>query len=67
MGHCLLDDLLRRYGIGAQRVQVTIGRPAETLVEFTRDIRASLVVMGALSKGALESLLIGHTAEKGPR
>ena len=41
-----------------------MGRPAETLVEFTRDIGASLVVMGAVSKGALELLLIGNTAEK---
>ncbi len=62
--YALLDDLLRRYGIGAQRVHLTVGRPTETLVEFTRDIGASLVVMGAVSKGALELLLIGNTAEK---
>jgi universal stress protein E len=60
----LLDDLLRRYGIGTQRVHLTIGRPTETLVEFARDIGASLVVMGAVSKGPLELLLIGNTAEK---
>lgn len=60
----LLDDLLRRYGIGAQRVHLSVGRPAETLLAFSRDIGASLVVMGAVSKGALELLLIGNTAEK---
>lgn len=60
----LLNDLLRRYGIGAERVHLTVGRSTETLVEFTRDIGASLVVMGAVSKGALELLLIGNTAEK---
>ncbi len=60
----LLDELLRRYGIRAERVHLAVGRPADTLVEFARDIGASLVVMGAVSKGALELLLIGNTAEK---
>ncbi len=60
----LLDDLLRRHGIGVQRVHLAVGRPADTLVELAREIGASLMVMGAVSKGALELLLIGNTAEK---
>jgi len=31
---------------------------------LTRDIGATLLVMGVVSKGALELLLIGNTAEK---
>ncbi|ADJ28081.1 universal stress protein [Nitrosococcus watsonii] len=60
----LLNKLLRPYGIGTQRVHVFEGGPAETLLSFAQEIKASLVVMGAVSKGTLGNLLIGNTAEK---
>ena len=40
------------------------GNPSNTLVPFANEINASLVVMGAVSKGILETLFIGNTAER---
>lgn len=62
--HNLVEDLIRRFGIGYERVHYAVGSPADTLPEFARALQASLVVMGAVSKGALELLFIGNTAEK---
>lgn len=59
-----LDELLRPYGIGRQRVHVVSVRPERTIARFVQKMDASLVVMGAVSKGALETLFIGNTAEK---
>lgn len=60
----LLHGLLRPYGIGVQRLHIVEGRPADALQALATKINASLVVMGAVSKGTLENLLIGNTAEK---
>jgi len=60
----LVEDLIRRFGIGCQRVHYAVGNPADTLPEFARALQASLVVMGAVSKGTLELLFIGNTAER---
>lgn len=60
----LLDELLRPYGINPQRIHILTGMPDKTLVQYAEEIEASLVVMGAVSKGALGNLLIGNTAEK---
>jgi universal stress protein E len=60
----LVDDLLRPYRLGGQRVHLAEGRPEKTLVPFAEELAASLVVMGAVSRGALGSLLIGNTAER---
>lgn len=60
----LVEDLIRRFGIGCSRVHYAVGRPAETLPAFASAMQASLVVIGGVAKGALESLFIGNTAEK---
>ena len=60
----LLEELLRPYGINPQRIHIVTGMPDKTLFQFAEEIEASLVVMGAVSKGALGNLLIGNTAEK---
>jgi universal stress protein E len=60
----LVEDLLRRFGIGSHKVHLALGKPSETLPAFAREVEASLVVMGVVSKGTLERLLIGNTAEK---
>lgn len=60
----LLDELLRPYGIGRQRVHVVGGRPERTIARFVQKMDASLVVMSAVSKGALGTLFIGNTAKK---
>ncbi len=60
----LLEELLRPYGIASRRIHIVTGLPDKTLIQFAEEIEASLVVMGAVSKGALGNLLIGNTAEK---
>jgi universal stress protein E len=60
----LVEDLVRPYGISGRRLHFLTGRPAKTLVPFIQELDADLVVMGAVSKGALEALLIGNTAER---
>ncbi|KFI22987.1 universal stress protein [Nitrosococcus oceani] len=60
----LLNELLKPYGIGSQRIHILEGGSAETLLSFAQETNASLVVMGAVSKGTLGNLLIGNTAEK---
>ncbi|MGH8570770.1 MAG: universal stress protein, partial [Gammaproteobacteria bacterium] len=60
----LVEDLIRRFGLGDSRVHYAVGRPAKTLPPFASAMQASLVVMGAVAKGLLESLFIGNTAEK---
>lgn len=60
----LLRELLKPYGCGEGRVHMVAGKPSKTLVPFANEINASLVVMGAVSKGILETLFIGNTAER---
>jgi universal stress protein E len=60
----LLNELLRPYGIGMQRTHIVEGKPGDALQSFVKEVSASLIVMGAVSKGALEDLFIGNTAEK---
>ncbi|MFH0341352.1 MAG: universal stress protein [Chromatiales bacterium] len=60
----LVEDLIRRFGIGDSRVHYAVGWPTETLPAFASAIQASLVVMGAVAKGTLELLFMGNTAEK---
>lgn len=50
--------------VGEGRVHMIAGKPSKTLVPFANEINASLVVMGAVSKGILETLFIGNTAER---
>lgn len=59
-----VENLLRPYGIGQRRVHLKAGNPARTLLPFVEELDASLVVMGAVSKGAFKTLLIGNTAER---
>jgi universal stress protein E len=60
----LVTGLIRPYGVGEQRLHIVHGQPAHTLLPVVESLRADLVVMGAVSKGALETLFVGHTAEK---
>ncbi len=60
----LVQNLIRRFGIGYSRVHYAVGKPAKTLPAFASAMQASLVVMGAVAKGTLESLFLGNTAEK---
>ncbi|MGH8580528.1 MAG: universal stress protein [Gammaproteobacteria bacterium] len=60
----LLGGLIRPYGVSEQRLHIVHGQPTHTLLPVVEQLGADLVVMGAVSKGTLETLFVGHTAEK---
>ena len=55
---------LRATKIPPSRRHLRIGAPAHELVACAAQIRATLVVMGAVSRSRLERLFIGSTAEQ---
>lgn len=59
-----VNHVLQLVGLQPQAVQLREGAPAEAIIESTRELRASLLVMGALSRSGIERLLIGNTAER---
>jgi universal stress protein E len=60
----VIDRLAARAGIPPKRRHVHMGDVAEELRAAERQTRASLVVMGAVSRSALARLFIGNTAER---
>jgi universal stress protein E len=64
----MLRDELRRLAdrthIPESNRIVAAGDPASVLPRLVRKHRASLVVMGAVSRSAVRRLFIGHTAER---
>jgi universal stress protein E len=59
-----LGRLSQRYRIPARNRLIVAGDPAFALPRVVRKHRASVVVMGAVSRSALTRLFIGHTAER---
>jgi universal stress protein E len=55
--------LATKHGIPRERVYVLQGHTRELLVSATDRLSADVVVMGAVSRSALERLFIGSTAE----
>jgi universal stress protein E len=53
----------KKHGIPRERVYVLQGHTRELLVSSTDELRADVVVMGAISRSALERLFVGSTAE----
>ncbi|MEO8467840.1 MAG: universal stress protein [Gammaproteobacteria bacterium] len=51
------------HQIPVDRVTVLQGEPRDVLVTFTDRLRADVVVMGSVSRSALERLFVGSTAE----
>lgn len=58
-----LDAELERLPLPALKVSIVEGVPRETLPAMARALKASIVVMGAVSRSGLKRLLIGNTAE----
>ncbi len=56
--------LCERYGIAARRAHAVLGDPAFVLPSMARELRAGLVVMGAVSRSVVARLLVGNTAER---
>jgi universal stress protein E len=55
--------LAKKHGIPRERVHVLQGRTRELLISSTDELRADIVVMGAISRSAIERLFVGSTAE----
>ncbi len=53
----------KRHGVPRERVHVLQGHTREILVSSADELRADVVVMGAISRSAIERLFVGSTAE----
>jgi universal stress protein E len=58
--HVLTD----RHAVPRERVHVHQGGTRELLVAITEELRADVVVMGAVSRSGLKRLFLGNTAEE---
>ena len=58
-----LKTLASRYGVSASHVHVAIGPVCDALRTLASELKASVVVMGAVSRSALRRNAIGSTAE----
>ena len=52
-----------RHPLPSHKLAVLEGAPREALPQAARDYKASLVVMGAMSRSGMQRLLVGNTAE----
>jgi len=59
-----LDELVAALPLFAGRADLLDGAPAAVLPEYVLDKEIDVVVMGAVSRGALQRLLVGSTAER---
>jgi len=59
-----LDALASRAGIPARRRHLAMGDVPTELAAAAREIRAAIVVMGAVSRSGLGRLFVGNTAER---
>ncbi|MGE0113539.1 MAG: universal stress protein [Steroidobacteraceae bacterium] len=57
-------QLATRHGIAASRCLVKEGDPVEVISALSTKYKASVVVMGAVSRSGLQRSFIGNTAEK---
>jgi universal stress protein E len=55
--------LAKKHGVPRERVHVLQGHTRQLLVSSTAELHADVVVMGAISRSALERLFVGGTAE----
>lgn len=59
-----LDQLLQTLPYSPESVQLPVAAPAESILQSTRTLGASILVMGAVSRSGLKRLIIGNTAEQ---
>ncbi len=62
--HKAFDDLIRQHGIEPDAAHLLEGAPENMLPRFVRKHETDLLVMGAIARGRLDTILIGHTAER---
>jgi universal stress protein E len=58
------DRLLAEHAIDRAKTHLLDGFAEEVIPRFVREHNIGLLVMGAIARGHLDSLLIGHTAER---
>jgi universal stress protein E len=56
--------LTRKHGIAAEHAHLLDGETREVLVGAVEQLDADLVVIGAVSRGALKRFALGSTAER---
>ena len=56
--------LVAPYKMGPRRAHLRTGLPVDELPDVAKEIGASVVVMGVVSRSGLKRLFIGHTAER---
>jgi universal stress protein E len=56
--------LAQEYSVPRQRVRIAEGSAPEALPRFAQQVKADIVVMGAVTRSRIGRLLIGHTAER---
>ena len=59
-----LDQLLQSLQPSPQSVKLQASSPTEAILESSRSLHASILVMGAVSRSGLKRLIIGNTAEQ---
>lgn len=59
-----LDQLAADVGLPANQVHLVEADPAEALPRLARELRAGIVVMGAVARGRLRRAFVGSTAER---
>ena len=58
------DKLIGQYAIDRAQAHLLDGFAEEVIPKFVHEHNIGLLVMGAIARGHLDSLLIGHTAER---
>ncbi len=58
------DRLIDQHGIDRTQAHLLDGFAEQAIPRFVREHKIGLLLMGAISRGHLDSLLIGHTAER---
>ncbi|MGG2396634.1 universal stress protein [Pseudomonas sp. SH1-B] len=58
------DALIAQHAIDPGQAHLLDGFAEEVIPHFVREHNIGLLVMGAIARGQLDSLLIGHTAER---
>lgn len=58
-----LAKLARSYGVDERNIHLEIDSPAGLLPSLANEVRADLVVMGAISRSGLKRVFVGSTAE----
>lgn len=59
-----LEQLASEAGFGSDRVHLRRGQPSEVIPRLAGELKAAVVVMGAVSRSRLKRAFIGNTAEK---